>query len=55
MDDTIYAAQSYTVGLERVKPTTPAILIRDAIHDYLRGKLNLRAEYVNAKVLPVSR
>ena len=55
MDRKIYAAQSYSVSLQRVRPTTPELLLRDAIKDYTQNKDNLRTEFINARATPLSR
>lgn len=55
MDHTIFVAQSYTVNLSRVISTTPHQLLRDAISDNIKGRRNLRAEFVNAKPDPMHK
>ena len=55
MNRKIYVAQSYNVSLDRIRPSTPELLLRSAIKDYSQGKSNLRAEFINAKATPISR
>ena len=55
MNSKIYVAQSYTVGLDRIRPSTPELLLRSAIKDFTDNRPNLRTEYVNSQPVATSR